>query len=206
MRIRVVALSILMNVTFALAGHASLLFNNFGPGDTYDLGSGTPVAGQVSISFVSGVGQFLEEVDFGAYLNRGGTNSVTVSLSDDLAGHPAATALAFATFTNALSGEGSIISWVLPGGQQALADGNTYWITLDAPLGSVTWDSNTQGQSGVSRLISGIWTNTSETQGALRVIGTDAVGAPEPGTWVLLPGSLAILIAIRRTSLRGKGK
>lgn len=192
-----------MGLAFALAGNASVIYSNFGPGDAYDAISGTPVAGEVSISFSSASSQILNEVDFAAYLNRGGTNSVTVSLSDDVAGHPAATALAFMTFTDSLSDSGSILSWILPDSQQTLLGGNTYWITLDAPVNSVTWDSNTEGQAGVSRLVSGSWINTNETQGVLRVIGTPTeTVAPEPATWILVSGSIAVVVAIRRSSLR----
>jgi hypothetical protein len=183
---------------------SSIIYSDFGPGGSFDPDAGEFVSQSVdlrpSLAFTSATAQELTEVDFVTSIGEiGDLNQVTVSLSSDDGGHPG-TVLASQEFTNAmglLQGEDNdppdppaVISWILSTPEDLLA-GATYWITLDGPApGDVTWNYNTQLQSGYSEFESGSWTTTDNTLGAIQILGeSDDSGppsVPEPGTALLL--------------------
>jgi hypothetical protein len=188
------ALAFVMGLVLSGFSSAGVLYSNFGPGDSYHTDSGTFINQKPSLSVVAGSGQWLGEIDFAASLfDSGSLNQVTVSLSDDVFGHPAASALASHVFTGALSLTPAILQWTLTSAQP-LVSGNTYWVTLDASPGAVVWNYNDQVQAGDSRLISGVWTpEPGDTQGAIRILTADAP-VPEPATWLLFGGAFGVMV------------
>ncbi len=186
----------------AILLHADIIYSDFGPGESFDQDAGDVVSQSVdlrpSLAFSSASALQLTEVDFVTSIGTlGDLNQVTVSLSSDGGGQPG-TVLATQEFTDAmgiLGGEGGdppdppvIVSWILSTPQDLLA-GDTYWITLDGPApGDVTWNYNDEDQSGYSVFQSGNWVTTSNTLGAIQILGQsdDSSPAPEPGTAPLL--------------------
>ena len=177
---------------------AGTIYSNFGPGDSFHTDSGAPVDQKPSISFISTVDQALSEVDFAVSLRSAGSvNQLTLRLSGDTAGHPG-TSVGTGIFDGFLSVTPGILQWI-PVTQLTLAAGTTYWISLEAPQNNVIWNYNDQLASGDSRFISNVWTvQAADTQGALRIIGSDVTASPEPGTWFLLAGGIGAVGRARR--------
>jgi hypothetical protein len=180
------------------SARAGVISSNFGPADSFHTDSGAPVDQKPSISFTSAVDQALNEVDFAVSLRSAGSvNQLTVRLSGDTGGHPG-TSVGTGTFDGLLSLTPGILQWI-PVTQLALSAGTTYWISLEAPQNNVIWNYNDQLASGDSRFISNVWTvQAADTQGALRIIGSDVTATPEPGTWVLLASGIVAAAGARR--------
>jgi hypothetical protein len=199
----------------AILLQAAVIYSDFGSGESFDQDAGAVVSQSAdlspSLAFTSAVAQELTEVDFVTSIGEiGDLNQVTVSLSSDGGGQPG-TVLASQEFTNAmgvLGGEGNdppdppvVISWILSTPADLLA-GDTYWITLDGPApGDVTWNYNNQLQSGYSVFESGSWMTTTDTLGAIQILGesegSDPSSAPEPGTAIMLALGLGLMGATR---------
>jgi hypothetical protein len=193
----------------AIALQADIIYSDFGPGQSFDQDAGESVTQSVdlrpSLSFSTSSALQLTEVDFVTSIGEiGDVNQVTVSLSSDQGGHPG-TVLAMQEFTNAmglLGGEDNdppdpptIISWMLSTPEDLLPE-DTYWITLDGPApGDVTWNYNNQLQSGYSEFESGSWMATTNTLGAIQILGQSA---PEPGTALLLGLGIVAVIGLKR--------
>lgn len=144
----------------------------------------------------------MTEVDFAASLSDYGLlNQITISVSADDSSHPADTPLASEVLTDQLDVSPAVLHWT-PAMEPVLNEGETYWITLEAVPGNVVWNYNYLMQAGDSRLISGVWTSEpGDTQGALQIFG---VHTPEPGTGLLLGGTLSALAVLlkKRPGLR----
>jgi hypothetical protein len=198
----------------AIVLQACVIYSDFGSGASFDQDAGDVVSQssdlRPSFAFTSASAQQLTEVDFVTSIGAiSDLNQVTVSLSTDDEGRPG-TALASQEFTNAmglLGGEGNdppypptIIPWILSTPEDLLA-GNTYWITLDGPApGEVTWNYNNQLQSGYSEFESGSWVATSNTLGAIQILGQSGASSspsPEPRTSLLLGLGLLGVIAFK---------
>ena len=193
---------------------ASIIYSDFGPGESFDQDAGGVVSQSVdlspSLSFISGVAQELTEVDFVTSIGEiGDLNQVTVSLSPDDGGHPG-TVLASQDFTNAMGILGArgttrrIRRWSFPGTIHPGRPARGRYL-LDHPQwarapGDVTWNYNNQLQSGYSEFESGRWTTTDSTLGAIQILGesSGSDSAPEPGTALLLGLGIMAVIGLRR--------
>ena len=223
--------SALLLVALAAMGpvlKADVIYNNFDTNsptfnvDGYQVivSNGSDV--RPSFEFSTSTARYLTELDFAAGIGVSNTaDQVTVTLSADNGGAPAAgvsnsttcggSAIICATFTN-LGVEGSsdnppgILTWI-PGTEPLLAANTNYWITFDAPAsgGDVFWNNNVTGAFGDSTFGTGGWTTTSNTLGALEIIGstTGAAPTPEPGTFVLLCAAFMGALALRKCYSRG---
>lgn len=158
-----------------------VLFDTFGPGDSYNTGSGWTLGYDfelqraLSFSFSDGLSYFLESISV-AIAQVSGTNNLTIRLMDDSGGEPGAT-----IETWNLSGEMGafgtanppivINSVVLP----ILDSDTTYWIVASVPAGD--WSAWNRSEPQVDGTVAGregeagAWTVQNSYLGAFRVTG-----------------------------------
>jgi hypothetical protein len=173
-----------------------ILFNDYGPGYTYIIGTGWTIGGPTSpVGSFETASEFtpvttgvVTSVAFGDSLVTG-TNTVTMSIAADKGGTPGAILGSF-TFDNQMGNFGSqhppltAISVVQP----LLTAGTNYFL-LASTSGSdiwAAWNSNNQGVSGTqlsSQNGGTSWTTHSNvTLGAFEIFGSSSVAAPEPSS------------------------
>jgi hypothetical protein len=189
----------------AAAPATVVLYDNFGPGESYNTGSGwtvsvgPPVNTKWEPGFgftVSGGDFLLTEVDF-AVGHVTGTNSIRMHLYDSAGGLPNSVLQ-----TVIVSGFGPFGNFNPPstadfGGQTTLQDGQQYFLIAEAvgPDAWLAWNWNDQGVLGrVFRADEGPWTADNATSPVARVFGELVV--PAPGTLALL--AFAGVISRRR--------
>jgi hypothetical protein len=174
-----------------------VVYDNFGPGQTYD----TTGAYSVTGAAVPRLGQGEEALSFTpastvtlhslllplTYLT--GTNSLLVSLRADAGGQPAPTALESFTFTGLPTFFNSAVVEADSTLDPLLQAGLTYWVTVFPGAADTGggWLLNSTGAVGRSFSSDGsTWTSTpTNTSPALEVLG-DPAAVPEPPTLALL--------------------
>jgi hypothetical protein len=208
LRSSVVLLGLMAAFPVASRAH-SIIFNDFGAGDSYSSQNGLTIAGtQTTHGFEEWGEAFTPNHRFDlteiimALGWFGGRNGVTVSLDTNSNGVPGK-ALASWSFSG-LPGFGTTSNTVqmmtfAPG--IVLQPGQTYWLVAAPSAGSTqaVWNLNSTGVTGLAAVNSGTgWlTTTNVPSGAFEVLGQSVV--PEPGTWFLFgTGLLAVLAAIRK--------
>lgn len=187
----------LLSLLGSTSASSTVLYNNFGPGDSfidglgYTIGFGTAqgvgfVAGDTGLvtSIDVGMGLFFngappQSVDFNLYSDSGSNNigalleSFSVTVSNDFG--------TVATSTGVLSGT------------TLLSAGQNYWLIASAPaVTNVPWNINSVGDTG-SR-----WVNGVVSADLLATFRVNASSVPEPGTFILVGLGLAGLAASRR--------
>jgi hypothetical protein len=200
------AASSALAVLTAAASASTVLYDNFGPGDSYNPGSGWTVSvgppvntkWEPGFGFTVSGGDFaLTTVDVGiGYVT--GTNSVRLHLYDSAGGLPNSVLQ-----TVIVSDFGPFGSLNPPttadfGGQTILEDGQQYFLVAEAvgPGAWLAWNWNDQGVLGrVFRADEGPWTADNATSPVARVFG-ELVVVPAPGALALL--GLAGLVGVRR--------
>lgn len=195
------------------AARADVLFNNFGPGDSY-LGNtgwtvinGGPVGAHIeeASSFtVSGGDFFFTTAEFGAG-HLFGPNVLIVTLHDDAAGVPG-DPIESVTLVDQLlrfpnKPQTNYPPVVAPfSGGTVLRDGSTYWLSMSTVTDTdawAAWNYNITGDLGLRafREDSGPWSpHTGDPRGVFRVNGAPV---PSPAT-LALPVALALRAARRR--------
>lgn len=199
--------------------NGNTIYDNFSAENpSFNTGSGEVIVSdgidqRPSFMFSVGTAEYLTEVDFVTSVDVNNTaNQVTISLFPDDSGAPNTTmaALASQTFTGMMGIEGSTddppgtLTWT-PSVEPLLAADTPYWITFDAPAngGDVFWNDNQTFASGDSTFGSGHWTATSNTLGALEIIGSTTAQstAPEPTSFAFLCAALVGALAARKRFL-----
>lgn len=199
---------VLSSALLALTAQGNtIVFDTFGPGDTYfqfggyQVGGSTPLF-EVAAQFTSGASGSLATVDLGLtfYLTTGA--GVNVYLYGDASGLPdnasqtflgsgAPTAM-FATTNN------SIVSFAVAG-NVPVTMGSVYWLVLkpaDAN-GNIWMNSLAATGSVASSLDDSTWTAATQTLPAFRITAQGA-GVPDSGSTILLMlGSVAALLGLR---------
>jgi hypothetical protein len=194
-----------------------ILYNTFGPGDSFNTAGGLSVSGSGS-SYAATANGFtpaqtatLDQVRVAAKLFDG-TGGIDVLLaSDDGTGKPDGTIEPLGTFTP--TGTASIFA-LNSTTHPLLTAGTPYWVILqpdpaDSNLEAVWNDSSpfVFGPKGQRHSPAGAWsTGTSNLQSAFEVLGTPAATAaavPEPSTFALLALGGAGLAGWRRWRKRG---
>lgn len=193
-------------LSLTTASPADVIFNNFGPGNTYVVDQGFEIFDGVPLSFdfdtgfaftVNGGDYFLDSIDLAMGLVEG-QNIVFIDVYVSFDGLPIAiidSAVVedqMGTFGNANPPIVALFS-----GSTVLQDGAEYFVIASSASDSwIVWNANNQGDSGphAVRQDLGPWTVfPDDTRGTFRVKGTLV---PAPGTLGLL--CLAGLIACRR--------
>jgi hypothetical protein len=171
--------------------NADIIFNDYGPGYTYNTGIGWTVSGSTSApgnfyqanEFTASVTAAVTEVDLGISLVTG-TNSVTVELRTDNSGVPGSLleSYGFVGLGPFGSQNGPLIATSVT--NPTLVAGTNYWMVV-LPGASDTWavwnwnDQSVTGNGSFSSDGGATWSNgSSETLGAFEVFGGTAVPAP----------------------------
>jgi len=193
--------AILVTVLLAIGSASAaptVLFNTFGPGDTYNTNTGwtigTASAYDQGDQFVIGAAtpHYLDKIELAGSLVSG-TNSLDVWLMSDAAGEPGAIIEAF-NFSGAMGPFGSANpplaanSVLLP----VLYPGTPYWLIASAPAADTwaAWNQSSPAVNGThaSRLGLGSWTVGPVGElGAFRI-----TGSPIPAPGAILLGSLGV--------------
>ena len=189
-------------IAFALAAASSagaqlVVFNNFGPGDTYDTTTGLTegVMGVIQgVQFVPSASGKLDKIELALSLVQG-TNSALVYLVGDSSGQPDTGNVLEIWTTNSMGPIGSNNPLlVFPSvWHPMLSNGTPYWIYVDVtahPATWAVWNWNTTG--GMGNLATSFnygwsWSVSPQTQGAFRV--TVKGPAVPPGKAVPVPAA-----------------
>jgi hypothetical protein len=187
---------------------ADVIFNNFGPGDTYLTESGRVVGAagptgdvqDVATAFTVADGNFtLDQITLAVSL-QSGLNQLDVTLAASDGGGLPGTTLETFHFANAMGPLGSNNPPLVANStlHPLLSEGMRYWVIASASgATSAAWNFNSTGGIGLTagRTNGGPWSldNVQPLQGALRVSGTPGPG-PEPPA-VPEPSALALLAA-----------
>ncbi len=190
---------------------ADVIYTNFGVGDTYASDAGLIVThdGQawssVAVAFVPQSSYYLNSIEVVATDLFTDEAAVSIGVFADNGGQPGGTPIEELAFggLGQFGQKVPLLTFTTQLNPLLLAN-TTYWIGLNASDGSmVVWDQNvTQTRGFMQSDGSGNWSASSLDQGALRINGTlaspassnsDVNTVPEPATWLLLAGALALL-------------
>jgi hypothetical protein len=171
-------------IAFALAAASSagaqlVVFNNFGPGDTYDTTTGLTegVMGVIQgVQFVPSASGKLDKIELALSLVQG-TNSALVYLVGDSSGQPDTGNVLEIWTTTSMGPIGSNNPLlVFPSvWHHMLSNGTPYWIYVDTNLSFstvATWNQNTTNGMGMwAQRANSLtpWSVQNQTQGAFRV-------------------------------------
>jgi hypothetical protein len=196
---------------FGTAHASSIVFSDFGPGDTFDsngYGVTSPafIKSDVAATFTPSSSYTFDYVRVAASLGFGGATEFDIALAADDSGHPGTVLESFAlTLTNSpgvLTGTSVL--------HPLLAASTPYWIVASVPVNPpefADWWDNSIGAKGLLgvRPSSGVWfVNANSTLPAFDIGGTAAASAvPEPATWLLVSvGVVGFRARRRRRSVR----
>jgi hypothetical protein len=185
---------------------ADVIYNNFGPGDSYSTsnngwGVQYPVDGQiVGVPFTP-----TETVQFddltAAFTFLGGSGSLDVFLQQDAAGAPGTILESFSTSNGFDLGVITFDSVLRP----ALSAGTTYWIVAEAssPGANYGWRQSLSDTSTMGDAFNGTWITFSPDPYTTPVLRIDGAQVPEPGSLPLIGAGLFAFAVIRRLKPRG---
>jgi len=188
--------------TASLAMGSVVMFDDFGPGDSFMPGPGIVVGcGAVCFgnegyshawSFVAPATGTLSVVEWVAFLGPTPTATLTVGIHSDAGGLPGAYLESFGAPVGASPGHFTFSSSLRP----QLVAGQTYWFsatTMDLVNQAAELGINSIGVTGPEalRLDAGPWTPSTSTAYAVFRVTADDV--PEPSTSVFVLGSLCLV-------------
>ena len=190
--------------------HTAIVYNNFGPGDTYNTGGGSSINASVSpgFAFTPSFTTTLGTIDVAVNHLLGTSDEFDLFFMSDVGGKPGVVVESF-HFSNATAFFGSsgppvtAVSLLHP----ALVMGTQYWVvagTSDAGA-ALAWMDNSTGAVGPSAFElsgpppAGPWTsNPSIPNGAFRITDTVIAAVPEPPLPELFAIGLGVLLFQRR--------
>ncbi len=170
-----------------------MLFDTFGPGDSYDTGHYWTIGGGWTqgeqFSFAGSQSYLLDSIELGAGVCTG-DNQLTVSLMDDAAGQPGAVLESF-SFIGQM---GSV--WTLNPpvvgvsvSRPLLTPDTQYWLVASSASDGIkgwNWSSPVVEGLHTKSLLGSAWNSDSATLGACRINGTPLAVVPVPSAIVLV--------------------
>jgi hypothetical protein len=189
------------------------VYDNFGPGDTYDTGAGWPVVGptngftlEAAMRFAPSGNYSFVAADLAAGLVSG-TNSITVTLASDNSGAPGAAIETF-HFDNAMGAFGDANPPLQADSvtHPTLDSGVTYWLVASATGDTYAiWNDSLSDTSGAAsqNLSDGLgWSfYPGETTGAFRI-----TAVPEPASLGLFGAGMLAAIGLHLARKRRSAK
>lgn len=185
---------------------ADILFNNFGPGDTYNTTlalrvaggtSGAPSEQESAVGFMPNATAQIGSIDFVASLFRG-TNEITLSLVNNNQGVPdtVSSTLESWTFTGQMGQFGTTAPILTADSilNPLLQAGTFYWLVMSPPVSDTwaEWNVNSIGDIGpVSFSFDGGSTWSVGQPASRGVFRVNSTAVPEPSTILLLGAGLA---------------
>ena len=190
---RQIALSLallVLLVSGANSARADVIYNNFGPGDSYNHSIGWTVGlgfGRGEAFPIVPTSDFNLDTVTVAVGYVSGPNAVDVSVTTDVGGVPGAALETFHLTNLGPFGNETPVT-ATSTSHPLLPAGQSYFVTvtaLDSTWEAWSWSLIDLSHPG-AELINGRWTPDNGTSGAFRVTGTMASPVPEPASCVLL--------------------
>ena len=192
------AIAFMLGSTTAVA---TVIYDNFGPGDSFNTLSGYVIAdgSTPGFNFFAEDTGFVTSIDFGMAIFGVGVDdpqTINFSLFTHADGNIGTLLEAFSVTVSHPAGDPATSTGDLTG-TTLLSSGQQYWLVGSSPGGvGVRWLWNNQGDTGVQRATDGTLFQF-RTLPTFRV-NADSVSVAEPGALVLLVSGLAALAALRR--------
>jgi hypothetical protein len=182
----------------ATPASATVVFDNFGPSDSYNNGIGWTIAGTTSVGmqFSPSSSGFFSLLTVALGTTSTPPTSFEMVLQSDNAGFPGTTLETLNFNVSTFFGTGGSPTVVAADGSVFLDSSMSYWLIAFSPTGTnVPWNWNDTGDLGGLASRSGInrpWSvDPSSTLGAFRIEVSEAV--PEPTTLPLLGSGLGLM-------------
>ncbi len=202
MKFRLLALAAMVAVI--PTANAAIAFNNFGPGDSFNTGSGGTIGGPTGPVGYLIQGEGFNSLASGqvstitlAYGHVTGTNSATFRL---YSGTPTSFGSLMASWVvTGMPGFGSGLTFTINNTNPAatLVMGNDYWLVAESASDAwQAWNNNNIGDTG-PHTISSDGTNYNFFTGSRNTFRVEVSPVPEPATMAIL-GAGALALAARR--------
>lgn len=197
-----------------------MLFNNFGPGDSYNSSFGDTVgspaatppaaplpATESASAFIPIANYALDSIELGmVYFS--GVNALNISLASDSSGKPGGILETIhfpGIVPTPLAPQSPVFAASID--RPLLTGGSQYWVIASATSAThMVWQLNNTGDIGPigTRFEGGGWTTFSDLRGAMRINGTAVAAIPEPSTYVLMLAGLGLVAFAAKRARRNR--